>query len=289
MPATGTPSAALDAARQYAARGWPVFPVKPRAKVPYFHAADLAHGLKGASTDLSLLLQWWGRWPGANVGIATGSTVVVLDVDLRTGGYETLHELEAEHGPLPETPRALTGGGGLHFYLSAFGLWVPTRIGLAPGIDFKGVGGYVVTPPSVHETGRSYEWEVGFSPDDVPLAPVPRWLLERLKGGAADRLRIDGAPLVIHWGARNHRLHQFGCLLRRYGLGERAILGCLEVINREHATPPLDPEEVARIAASAVRYTPVPNPFLASAAFPRRAPQDDAFEAVVGAALRTSS
>jgi hypothetical protein len=252
-----------DAAIGYTRLGWPVIPLhtirdrrctcgRSICDSPGKHPR-LAAWPSQATTDARTIRDWWARWPAANVGIVTGNGLVVLDSDPRHGGDTSLAELERAHGP--ETVRVLTGGGGLHLYF-AVDQPIGNRAGLAPGIDLRGDGGFVVAPPSLHASGRRYAWELGASPDDVPLAPVPGWLLDRLRASMADRLRVDGAPLVIHEGQRNHRLHQLASLLRRYGLGERAILGCLEVINREHATPPLDPGEVAHIAASAARYAP---------------------------------
>jgi len=132
---------------------------------------------------------------------------------------------------------------------------------------------------------HTYAWEVTAHIDEVVPGVMPRWLLALVTAPRRSTLTRDGTPLVLREGERNHRLHQLASLLRRYGLGEGAIFGCLEVINREHATPPLDPEEVARIAASAARYAPAPEAFLASVAFQHGRRRDDAFEAVVSAAL----
>jgi hypothetical protein len=130
-----------------------------------------------------------------------------------------------------------------------------------------------------------YAWEVTAHIDEMVPAEMPHWLLALVTAPGRSTLTRDGTPLVLREGERNHRLHQLASLLRRYGLGERAILGCLEVINREHTTPPLDPEEVARIATSAARYAPAPEAFLASAAFQNGRRCDDAFEAAVSAGL----
>src|SRR5262245_49991368 len=92
----------LSAALSYAARGWPVFPCRPRAKEPLTQ-----HGCKDATTDPHQITQWWTRWPEANIGIATGmaSRIIVIDVDVDTekgiDGEETLRTLEAQHGELP--------------------------------------------------------------------------------------------------------------------------------------------------------------------------------------------
>ena len=69
-------SAMLEAALGYAAKGWRVFPLKPREKVP-----ATAHGVKDATTDEATIRGWWGTWPDANVGYATGYGVAVVDID----------------------------------------------------------------------------------------------------------------------------------------------------------------------------------------------------------------
>jgi hypothetical protein len=121
--------------------------------------------------------RWWRRWPNANVGVVTGtvSGLVVLDVDPRHGGDESLAALEGIHGLLPHTVESLTGGGGRHLYFRHPGTVVPSR-SIAPGLDIKGDGGLIVSPPSQHVSGRVYRWEPGCAPGEVPLADLPRWL-----------------------------------------------------------------------------------------------------------------
>ena len=78
-----------------------------------------AHGFLDATTDVNTVRAWWeDDFPLSNVGIRTGeeSGLVVLDVDPRHEGDESLRQLEAKYEPLPETPTALSGGGGRHFY-----------------------------------------------------------------------------------------------------------------------------------------------------------------------------
>ena len=121
--------------------------------------------------------RWWRRWPDANVGIVTGvvSELVVLDVDPRHGGGESLAALEAEHGALPRTVESLTGGGGQHLYFRHPGGSVPSGP-IAPGLDLKGDGGLVVSPPSRHVSGRTYAWESGCAPGETLPADLPQWL-----------------------------------------------------------------------------------------------------------------
>jgi hypothetical protein len=145
-------------------------------------ACAVPHGVKDASTGTAAIAGWYGRFPDANWGVATGHRfgngyVVVVDVDPRNDGDVTLADLQAEHGTLPETPRALTGGGGVHYFLLSP---KPIACGiLGAGVDLKGAGGYVVVAPSWHASGRQYLWDAGAHPAEVPFAVAPRWLCAR--------------------------------------------------------------------------------------------------------------
>jgi len=118
------------------------------------------HGLKDATIDEATIFGWWRRWPGANVGIVTGmaSGLLVLDIDPRHGGVESLALLEREHGSLPETAEVSTGGGGRHILFLHPGFRVKNRANMMPGVDVRGDDGYIVAPPSLHASGRRYEW-----------------------------------------------------------------------------------------------------------------------------------
>ena len=101
-----------------------------------------------ATSDPARIRYWWGRWPQDGIGIAHQT---VLDVDPRHGGDETLAALEAEHGPLPLTPRQLTGGGGVH-YLFAANPEFANRSNVFPGLDTRGRNGFIVAAPSPHRS-----------------------------------------------------------------------------------------------------------------------------------------
>lgn len=164
-----------NSALEHADRGWHVLPLRPRSKAPLGQLVP--NGLKNASADLAQVFRWWERAPAANVGLVCGpSGLVVLDVDPRNGGDDSLHELERQLGPLPATPRALTGGGGEHYFFRH--PRVPLRPVLADGLDLKDHG-YVLLAPSVHPNGRRYEWDL--TPDDVPLADLPAAWLDRAR------------------------------------------------------------------------------------------------------------
>jgi len=142
----------------YAAMGWPLFPCSNKSKKPL-----TSHGFKDATTDVGQLKAWHGQHVGCAWGCATSSERGVIDIDPRHGGDVTLASLEAQHGPLPLTPRVRTGGGGTHFYFR-FPAGTGCAIDLFPGIDRRAEGGYVIIPPSKidipeHE-GRTYAWDV---------------------------------------------------------------------------------------------------------------------------------
>ena len=161
----------LAAALAYRARGWSVLPVEPRGKRPLIAWRRL-QSRRASAADVEL---WFERWPDANVAIVTGrlSRLVVLDVDPRHGGDASLAAFEAEHGTLPATVEALSGGGGRHLYFRHPNERTPNRVGLRPGIDLRGDGGCIVAPPSVHPSGRRYAWRAGHAPEDLAAAPLP--------------------------------------------------------------------------------------------------------------------
>ena len=192
----------LEAALSYADRGWHVVPLhsptptgcscgKPDCRSAGKHPRT-DHGEHDATTDLAQIQSWWRRWPDANIGIACApSRLAVADIDPRNGGDATLDRLIAAQGPLPETPTVLTGGGGQHHYFQAppEGTHVPYKPGA--GVEVK-TRGLVVAPPSLHVSGRRYEVEASAEFDDVPLAPLPRWLL----GGPTQDAPFEDPPGV---------------------------------------------------------------------------------------------
>ena len=252
---TSSASPCLAAALLYAELGLALFPCK--GKVPL-----TAHGFKDATTDLAQIRRWWTDSPDANIGTPT-EHLGVLDIDPESGGKES--DLEAEFGLLPATWRNLTGGGGLHLIFTAPPMGCPSRVAWRRGVDVRGVGGYIIIPPSVHpETGRRYAWEVCFSPDDIPLAPLPA-ALARLLGAPAGPKALpegEGSPKGAAWrlllgaipaGQRNAGLTRIGGWLRLYH-PLPVVRALLLAVNDARCRPPLEVAEVDRIAASVARY-----------------------------------
>ncbi len=217
-------------------------------------------GLKSATTDPKVIRKWWAMWPDANVGIRTGaeSGLVVLDIDVAKGGRETLDQLEAAHGSLLPTLTVETGGRGLHYYFAHPGGRVRNNAGrLGPGLDLRGDGGYVVAAPSLHRSGRHYCWDVSCG-NHLPLAPLPSWIHSSAQGSTGSQVPQDiEAP--IPEGQRNTTLTRIAGKLRHAGLSERVIRAALLEANDERCTPPLEEEEVTKIARSIARYPAGPS------------------------------
>ena len=256
---------ALAMALRYAARGWPVFPCHtPTAHGCSCRRGDCArigkhprtqHGLSDATTDEATIRRWWSMWPDANVAIRTGavSGLVVLDDDSYKGGDESLSDLERTYQPLPETAQQLTGGGGVQFLFMHPGTHVKNGVeSLGTGLDIRGDGGYVIAPPSLHESGKHYAWEMTHDPDETALAPLPPWLLALCQETTRRDAPSAGEP--IPQGRRNQTLFQHGCSFRARGCTEAVILAALREMNATQCHPPLPDDEVCTVAHSCAQY-----------------------------------
>lgn len=176
----------LPHALAYAARGWRVMPLHGVfARARLCACGDVActspgkhprtrRGCKDATTDVEQIRDWWGRWPTASIGIATGGGLVVVDHDPR-------HDPEgigaAFCADLPPTYAVATGGGGTHYYYTSTSTSpVACSAGSLPGVDVRGEGGYVVAAPSPHISGSAYlvvdDRELAEIPEGIFVAPV---------------------------------------------------------------------------------------------------------------------
>ena len=179
-----------DAAVHYGTYGYRVFPVCPRSKMPLIGKG----GFHNATTDRSLILDWWKRWPHAMIGVACGGEkrLVILDIDVKDGknGLKNLSKLEAKHAKLPIGPVLRTPSGGLQMLFTApAGVRIINNASqFAPDIDVRGCDadgtprGYGTLPPSVRSTGE-YEWSnpghdiIMYGMMSQELPELPRWAL----------------------------------------------------------------------------------------------------------------
>jgi hypothetical protein len=249
-PATATETTMLDVALKYLKRGWSVIPVGTNKRpLVNWKRYQRNHATAQEVRD------WIEDNQNTSIAIITGtvSGIVVLDVDVKNGGRESFEQLQQEHGRLPQTVTVKTGGGGRHFYFQHPGMSVRPSAGrLGPGLDIRGDGGYVVAPPSQHESGTLYEWKHG--PETMTVAPLPEWLLRLIVDDPKSE-RHSNATAIVE-GQRNATLTSLAGTMRRRGFGLEAILQALLAENDERCQPPLSAEEVERTAQSIARYEP---------------------------------
>src|SRR6056297_3144377 len=141
----------VQAAKKMAEAGWKIFPCCVSSKVPVTE-----HGFQDATNDPVMIDIWcqkyWSNQDEYSIGLATGGIngVWVLDIDKKTDGPISLSALVENYGPI-DTATAFTGGGGSHYAFSCGDSFqVKTKVGILPGIDTRGEGGYVIIAPSKH-------------------------------------------------------------------------------------------------------------------------------------------
>ena len=166
----------LDAALAYAEMGYPVFPIQPGEKRPLVDfELGITRGLKQATTDPRRIQEIWQKHPKANVAIAPGPNVLILDAD----SDEALLSLLLMAPTLSEAPRSRGSKGGHIWVRIPEGIELRSRARAIeePPIDLRGLGkSYVVAPPSRHPSGTTYHWIVPLRPPaNLPLVP-PRIL-----------------------------------------------------------------------------------------------------------------
>jgi len=242
----------LDIALSCVARGWYVFPCKPRTKEPF--GALVPNGALNASNDEAQVRRWWTAAPDANVAIATGpSGLTVLDCDHGLDSFAAFGKWSMEMG-LPETYTVRTGrrdSYGVQRYYSG-----PQRQSIAWKVngyegDIRSESGYVMAAGCIHDkTGELYEVIC-----DAPIVPAPPYVYE-LKSSAKQKATDDGGPIEHH---RNVTLTSIAGKLRNAGLSQAAIELALLQVNADRCVPPLDDAEVREIAKHAGAW-PLPEP-----------------------------
>ena len=264
----------IDYALHYASLGIPVLPLhymkstgkcscgeaKPCKKGKHPLGRLVPHGLTDATTDEDTIRQWFDGKP-YNIGICTGteSRIFVLDRDDRDGGDQSLADLEDDHSALPVTLSQRTGNG-VH-YLFNLPPDQPIKNSakkIAPGLDIRGIGGYIVAAPSVHENGNTYTWLDCELPTREQIADAPPWLLDLLSqegkpASGTSAPRAANSPNaafmagVFNWPdkiedgqGREDFLIRAAGHLRGKGLVQPDINRILLDFNAAHIVPPLD-------------------------------------------------
>lgn len=264
----------LEHALKYASMGWHVLPCHSIIETNHGRVCTCKNigchspgkhpttydGLKSATCDPETIKVWWQKWPHANVAILTGapSGVVALDIDPKNDGSNSLDDLIEKHEPLPDTVTAITGSGGQHYLFQHPGFHIKNSASqIAPGIDIRGDGGYIIVSPSQHISGNRYEWEASSEPGMVPIAPIPPFLITLIRD--ADKKIFKSKPTIsagkpVPEGQRNAYLASCAGTIVRKGMTPEAVNAAIHTENEYRCQPPLETDEVNKILKSIENY-----------------------------------
>jgi Bifunctional DNA primase/polymerase, N-terminal/AAA domain/Primase C terminal 1 (PriCT-1) len=244
----------FDSAISHRRRGFSVIPIKPRDKKPLIPWEP--YQKEPASEET--IKDWFATWPNANVGIVTGavSDVVVIDLD----SAEAKDKIKAllSNYDLSAVPRVRTGRGGYHLFFKHPGGSIQTRAGVLPKTDVRADGGYVVTAPSTHETGKQYAWEVTISGELPKLPPELHKLITAPSNGNGYRERFNTANALkgVPEGQRDQTLFKLASKLRNADVPQE-MAETLILEAARNCQPPF-PERTAieKVSRAYQRYEP---------------------------------
>lgn len=257
----------VTAALTLAAKGLRVFPLKPNEKRP-----AILDWTKTATTDEVQIRKWWAKAPDANIGVLA-SDLLVLDLDVKGGkdGLKVIDQLSLEGDVLPVTFTVKTPTGGEHRY---FRTTVTVANGvdvLGPGVDVRGLNGYVVGHGSTID-GKAYR-----TTHTRPLEDAPQWLVDRCgkakpKKAAgmateppssidqdAARRRVceylaGEAPLAIEGAGGDDTAYRVACRVKDLGV---SLDDCVDLMLKHwnpRCEPPWEPEGLRRKVGNAYQY-----------------------------------
>ncbi len=254
--------------QKLAGQGFSVFPCRRGEKIP-----ATEHGCLDATNDPSTIVHMFTE--EANVGIATGKGLFVLDFDATDG----LQRFQERYQPLPKTVTAQTPRGGHHCYFRSEAEIRNSQGKIFQATDIRGTGGYVVAPPS-KVNGKPYIWLPGHSPDDIPVAAAPDWLVALIaavgKGVPAQtattssvesqavracRAKLESLPAAVAGQGGHNATYRAACVIKRSGVSFAEGFQLLREYNAR-CTPPWDEKEIyhkLEDAYTKVDVSPAPN------------------------------
>jgi hypothetical protein len=245
------PSTMLDAALELLDRGCSILPVQQATKKPYLKS------WKEYQTRLPTeeeVIKWWEVWPNANIAIITGkiSDLLVVDADGPMG-------IQWINDNLPRTSVYSTTGKGCHAYFRyPKNAVVKNMVRLAPEVDIRGEGGYVVCPPSIHSNGTIYKWQLLLDGwDDLaeympPTAKADPLDKKGLTGSGNLNMDLTGVKLPVSTdldpvakGERNNTLAQLAGRWIGKGLEDAEVEALARIWNAQNS-PPLGEKELKK-------------------------------------------
>src|SRR3990167_8632832 len=221
----------LEKALEYLDRKISIVPVK-RDKVPLIKWEEFQTRYPTKKEVIS----WWEKWPEANVAIVTGKISGLTIVDVEAGG---------DIKKFPKTATIQSGGGVWHLYYQYHPIRSVTRI--MPLTDIKSDGGLCTAPPSVHESGKTYE--ILTKMNCVPFPAELFGEVQQRNGKDISKLLNESIPE----GDRNNTATSIcGKLLLRFKEQEWETQAwpLFKAWNTTHNQPPLNNQELLNIFRS---------------------------------------
>lgn len=264
-----TPKSILhEAALRYAAQGIPVFPCVPGGKSP-----ATANGFKDATTDPIIIDLWWTENPDYNPAMSPDMAGLhVVDVE-----QAALDDWEIYKGPTPDTKRVGTPNGGEHLYFKGSAVSsVRKLLGKQVAVDTRGIGGYVLLPPSLVMAKDGSGLKPYVELNDVPAAELPSWITTAL-APTANKVEASGAEtdtpgevtrarshlhdlvrrgdVAVSGKGGNDRTYALSAELRKdFGLSHGTALVLLEEIWNPACVPPWERAELSQIITNAGKH-----------------------------------
>ncbi len=237
-------SSPFEGALEMFHRGFAVFPLLKNTKQPAVKWRKWA-----ATATEEDIRGYHARRPDCNWGVALQEGKVAIDVDNKKGkhGGKNLQALEDKFGVLPETFTVKTPSGGFHLYFQGDGS--NTASSLAPGVDTRAVGGFLVCP------GSKIDGEPYTIVHDDAVASLPLWVSKRLKEARKEKDVLE-TGILVEEGKRDTTLTSIAGTMRSRGLSFEAIRAALLVVNEQQLAEPLPEWQVEKIASSIAAYEP---------------------------------
>lgn len=226
-------------------------PIHPRSKRP---AIPTWKQYQDVMPTVEEIEAWWSLMPDANIALILGRGMFAVDVD----GPEGEQALAAAGIDLSGHPRSKTSKG-YHVFLQ--GLEIPNRVGMLPKVDIRGEGGYVVVPPSIHESGHVYTWTI---PIEGVLRPGPERLYDLIRGKSASTVPGLGgtdwfaqALVGVAEGGRDITCTRLAGRLLGAGLPQDAVEIILQLW-ADRCVPPFPADQVSKCVESIAKREGAP-------------------------------
>lgn len=242
----------LDAALEYLDRGFSVIPVNRADKKPYVKWQEFTKRLPTEDE----LYRWWEVWPNANVAIICGSISGIWAVD--ADGPAGIDWMTAN---LPKTGAYSITAKGLHaIYLAPKGTPIRNAVRLAPEVDIRGDGGYIVAPPSKHQSGHEYRWQFLMDGWDDLAVFDPSNIVPKKSGNLnLDLSRIsqpvdtEAIAAGVPKGERDNMIFREACRLRALNLSEHEAWDIIKAA-AARCNPPFPESDALKKMQQAWKY-----------------------------------